>query len=336
MSPRFCESSSYRTGTSWPAGQASVELSEMAREITKDDIDAAAERISGLVRQTPTLDVGNALSNEWELILKLEHLQVTGSFKPRGAFSMLSSVEVPESGIIAASGGNFGAAVAHAAASLGYRATVFVPESSPREKIDRVVRIGADVRVIPGFYDEALDEAKTHAARTGALEAHAYDQPEVMAGQGTIGREIAEECEADHVVVAVGGGGLIGGIASWARDDMAVVAAEPVLCRSLNASLEAGRQVEVEVGGVAASSLGARSVGDHPWAARRWIDHSAVVDDPSISAAQRWLWSEFRLLVEPAAATTVAVLASGAFAPPRGSRVVAVLSGSNVTPTDVM
>jgi threonine dehydratase len=308
----------------------------MAREITRADIAAAAERIAGLVRRTPTIDLGNALSGEWELMLKLEQLQVTGSFKPRGAFAMLRSVEIPEGGVVAASGGNFGAAVAYAAASLGCLATIFVPESSPQEKINRVVDLGADVRVVPGFYDEALAEAKTHVAQTGALEAHAYDQPEVMAGQGTIGREISEECEADHVVVAVGGGGLIGGIASWARDEMTVVAAEPVLCRSLNASLKAGRQVEVDVGGVAASSLGARSVGDHPWAARRWIDHSVVVEDSAISAAQSWLWSELRLLVEPAAATTIAVLATGAFVPPRGSRVVAVLSGGNVSPAEVM
>jgi threonine dehydratase len=307
----------------------------MAREITRDEISSAAGRIRGLVRRTPVLPTGNALSDEFTLYLKLEHLQVTGSFKPRGAFSLLRSVTIPDSGVVAASGGNFGIAVAYAAAVLGYPATIFVPGTSPLEKIGRIGSFGADARVIPGFYDEALAAARDFTASTGAFEAHAYDQPEVVAGQGTIGIEIAEEDEFDHVVVAVGGGGLIGGIASWVRDDMTVVAAEPESCRSLNASLEAGRRVEVEVGGVAASSLGARSVGDHAWLARRWIDQSVVVTDSAIVEAQRWLWDEFRLVVEPAAATTVAALATDAYRPSPGSRVIAVLSGGNVAPGDV-
>jgi threonine dehydratase len=307
----------------------------MAREITRDEISSAANRIGGLVRRTPILSVGHALSDEFELMFKLEHLQVTGSFKPRGAFSLLQSATVPDAGVVAASGGNFGIAVAYAARSLGYSATIFVPETSPHEKIDRIGGFEADVRVIPGFYDEALAAAREFVASNDAYEAHAYDQPEVMAGQGTIGKEILDDVAADHVVVAVGGGGLIGGIASWIRDEMMVIAAEPETCRSLNASLEAGRQVEVEVSGVAASSLGARSVGDHPWLARQWIDRSVVVPDSAIVESQRWLWDEFRLIVEPAAATTVAVLATGAYRPPRGSRVVAVLSGGNVAPGDV-
>lgn len=307
----------------------------MAREITRDDIRAAAERIHGLVRRTPLLDAGHAASDDFELVLKLEHLQVTGSFKPRGAFSLLQAVEMPDVGVVAASGGNFGIAVAYAARTLGHRATVFVPASSPRAKLDRISGLGADVRVVPGFYDEALAASREFVASTGAFEAHAYDQPEIMAGQGTIGLEIAEDSNAGEVVVAVGGGGLIGGIASWVRDTMTVIAAEPEMCRSFNASLEAGRQVEVEVGGVAASSLGARSVGDHPWLARRWIDHSVLVTESDIVDAQRWLWDEFRLAVEPAAATPVAALTSGAHRPASGARVLAVLSGGNVELADV-
>lgn len=307
----------------------------MAREITRDDIREAADRIRGLVRRTPILEVGSALSTDFDLVFKLEHLQVTGSFKPRGAFSLLTSATVTDAGVVAASGGNFGIAVAHAAAVLGHLATIFVPATSPPAKIDRISALGADVRVIPGFYDEALAASRQFAAAEGAFEAHAYDQAAIVAGQGTIGLEIAEDCVVDQVIVAVGGAGLIGGIASWLRDDVTVVAAEPESCRSLNASLQAGHQVEVEVGGVAASSLGARSVGDHGWLARKWIDHSVLVGDAAIIEAQRWLWDEFRLVVEPAAATTVAVLASGAFAPPHGSRVLAVLSGGNVAPGDV-
>lgn len=305
-------------------------------EVDRADIEAAADRIASFVRRTPVVDVGRALSSEWDLLLKLEHLQVTGSFKPRGAFSLLRSAVVPPAGVVAASGGNFGIAVAHAARELGQRATVFVPETSPGEKIDRLAGLGAKVRVVPGYYDEALVAAAEHVAETGALAAHAFDQLEVVAGQGTVGKELMEDCDADVAVVAVGGGGLIGGIASWVRDDLTVVAAEPTTCRSLNASLEAGRRVEVPVSGVAASSLGSRSVGRHPWTARQWIDHSVVVADEAISSAQRWLWSELRLVVEPAAATTIAALASGKFSPPRGSRVAVVLSGGNVDPTDVL
>jgi threonine dehydratase len=307
----------------------------MAEEIGREEIEEASRRIRGLVRRTPILDAGDALSTDFDIVLKLEHLQVTGSFKPRGAFSLLTSAEIPDTGVVAASGGNFGIAVAHAAATLGHRATIFVPATSPRAKIDRISAMGAEVNVIPGFYDEALTASREFAHAEGTFVAHAYDQRAVVAGQGTIAKEFTEECSVDHVVVAVGGGGLIGGIASWVRDEVTVVAAEPETCRSLNASLAAGRQVEVDVSGVAASSLGARSVGDHAWLARRWIDYSVVVPDSAIVDAQGWLWDEFRLAVEPAAATTVAVLATGAFSPPKGSRVLTVLSGANVSPGDI-
>lgn len=301
--------------------------------LTRSDIEATAERIAPHVRVTPVIELGNVLSDDFELILKLEHLQVTGSFKPRGAVSLLTSTEVPAAGVVAASGGNYGIAVAYAAQRLGHEATVFVPETSPQEKIRRIGAYGATVHVIAGFYDEALAEARTFQAETGALEAHAYDQPAVVAGQGTIAREVGSQAAVDTWVVAVGGGGLIGGIASWLRGDAAVVAAEPELCQSLRASLDAGEKVEVEVGGVAASSLGARAVGDHAWGVRRWIADSVVVSDNDIVEAQRWLWSETRLAVEPAAATTVAALRAGAFRPASGSRVLALLSGGNVDPS---
>lgn len=307
----------------------------MTSEVTRADIESAAERIEPHIRITPILDMGHELSDEFDLILKLEHTQVTGSFKPRGAVSLLTSVDLPEAGVAAASGGNYGIAIAYAAERLGHEATVFVPQTSPEEKIDRISGYGADVRVIPGYYDDALEEARVFVDDTGALEAHAYDQHAVVAGQGTIAREIQSQTDVDSIVVAVGGGGLIAGIVSWFRHDVHAVAAEPVNCQSLHASLEAGRQVEVEVGGVAASSLGARSVGDLPWDARRWIAESVVVEDEDIVNAQRWLWSEARLAVEPAAATTLAALQTGAYRPERGSRVVAVLSGGNVDPGTV-
>lgn len=307
----------------------------MIQPLAKSDIEDAARRICGYVRRTPTLDLGRALSDEFHLILKLEQTQVTGSFKPRGAFSVLTSVEVPTVGIVAASGGNFGIAAAYAASTLGHRATVFVPETSPRAKVGLISQYGADVHVIPGFYDDAMDAAREFEASSGAFQAHAYDHREVVAGQGTLGMEL-DELGGDVVLVAVGGGGLIGGIASWLRESATVVAVEPEQCSSLHAALAAGRPVEVSVGGVASSSLGARRVGDHPWAARHWIDESVIVGEREIVEAQRWLWRIARIAVEPAAATTVAALASGAMVPPSGARVVAVLSGGNVDPATLV
>jgi threonine dehydratase len=316
-------------------GEQTAHRLSVGREITPEEITAAASRIEKHVRRTPVLETGDLLGRGFSLVFKLEHLQVTGSFKPRGAFSLLTATDVPTAGVVAASGGNFGIAVAHAASRLGLPATIFVPESSPAEKIGRIGSHGARVEVVPGYYDDALAASRRHAAETGACQAHAYDQPAVVAGQGTMARELEEQSQFDVVLVAVGGGGLIGGVASWVRDRSTVVAVEPVECQSLHASLAAGRQVEVEVGGVAASSLGARTVGDHAWAARHWIDESVVVSDEVIVDAQRLIWSELRLAVEPAAAATVAALTTGAYTPPRGSRVVAVLSGGNVDPASV-
>lgn len=304
-------------------------------EVSRADVEAAAGRIAGLVRETPVAHLDHALSPDYDLIIKLEHLQVTGSFKPRGAFSVLTAAELPAAGVVAASGGNFGIAVAYAASRLGHPATIFVPESSPVEKIGRIGAHGADVRIIPGFYDEAREASVEFAAASGAFTAHAYDQHEVVAGQGTLARELEQQCDFDVILVAVGGGGLIGGIASWLRDRATVVAVEPERCPTFHDALIAGEPVDVEVGGVAASSLGARRIGDHPWAARGWIDHSVLVAEAEIVEAQRWLWSESRLVVEPAAATTVAALLSGVFRPPTGARVVAVLSGGNVAPGTV-
>jgi threonine dehydratase len=303
--------------------------------VTRADIESAAERIAPHTRVTPILDLGRELSDDFDLVLKLEHTQVTGSFKPRGAVSLLTSTDVPSAGVVAASGGNYGIAIAYAASRLGHRATVFVPETSPEEKIERISSHGADVRIVPGYYDEALAKSRTFLESSGAIEGHAYDQHQVIAGQGTIARELEMQTSVDAVIVAVGGGGLIGGIASWFRGNVTVVAAEPERCQSLHASLVAGRRVEVEVGGVAASSLGARSVGHLPWCTRQWIAHSVLVDDEAIVSAQRWLWSVSRLVAEPAAATTVAALRSGAFRPRPGSRVAVILSGANVDPATV-
>jgi threonine dehydratase len=306
---------------------------------TRDDIDAARTRIASHVRRTPILRPGpGAFGLAMDLGLKLELLQHTGSFKPRGAFSKLLASEVPATGVVAASGGNFGLAVAYAARRLGHAAEIFVPSTSPVAKIDRVRAEGATVNVVQGYYDDASAAAKARQAATGALAMHPYDQPEVVAGQGTIGIELAEQApDADTVLVSVGGGGLIGGIAAWFRGDVRVVGVEPKACRSLDAALAAEVPVEVPVGGVAADSLGARRVGDIAFAvATRYVDRVALVTDDAIRGAQRALWRELRLVAEPGGAAALAAVMSGAYVPAPDERVVVLVCGANCDPTDVI
>jgi len=302
-------------------------------EVTQFAIEAAAARIAPYIRHTPVLHLDDVFGAGYRLSLKLDSLQPTGSFKVRGAFSLLTAWDIQPGGITAASGGNFGAAVAHAASELGLEATVFVPETSPIEKLDRIRRAGGELRVIPGYYDEARAACQDFAERTGAFQAHAYDQAEVVAGQGTAALEIMEQvADVSRILVAVGGGGLIGGIASWCRHEAGVVAVEPERCSSMRSAIEEGGPVEVAVGGVAASSLGARSIGKHAWYATKWIQDSVLVTDDDIVGAQRWLWREARVAAEPAAATTIAGLMAGAIAVDPGEHVVAMISGANFDP----
>lgn len=300
-------------------------------EVTRDDISAAADRIAGLVRLTPLIEV------ESGLFLKLDLLQPTGSFKVRGAFSFLTAHPEAER-VVAASGGNFGLAIAYAAGRLGRRADIFVPATSPRAKIDRIEAAGATVHVIDGYYDSALEASREFLASHRALEAHAYDHPDVVAGQGTCGREIMSQLAGiDTVVVAVGGAGLIGGIASWIRQDARVVAVETDGTAALHRALQAGEPVAVEVGGVAADSLGAAKVGDLGFhAASRWVDESLLVTDDDVVAAQGWLWNECRLIAEPGAATALAAVLSGAYAVEAGERVCVLVCGGNADPSSVV
>jgi threonine dehydratase len=302
----------------------------MGPEITRSSIEEAAARIEPLVRRTPVLALGRALDDRFSMTLKLDSMQPTGSFKVRGAFSLMTAATVPPSGVVAASGGNFGLAVAHAARVLGHRATIFVPGTSPPEKVDRIASYGAGVTVVPGYYPDALEMSREWAAGVGALEAHAYDQAEVVAGQGTLGPEIMEQVpDVDSILVAVGGGGLIAGIASWARGRARVVGVEPEACPTLNRAVAAGGPVPVEIGGVAASSLGASVLGDHAWEAIRWVHRSVLVTDADIVEAQRWLWETCRVMAEPAGAAPVAALLAGVYTPKVGEHVVAVVSGAN-------
>ncbi|HEY7563362.1 MAG TPA: pyridoxal-phosphate dependent enzyme, partial [Acidimicrobiia bacterium] len=226
-------------------------------EITRESIVAAASRISGHIRSTPVLALDSrSHSFPGRLVLKLEHLQVAGSFKARGAFNLLIS-RAPSS-VVAASGGNFGFALGHAARELEIEADIFVPRTSPEEKITAVRSTGSNVHVIPGFYDDALAASQEHARRTGAEFAHAFDLPEVVAGAGTCALEIATQVpEVDTLLVAVGGGGLIAGVASWFRDRARVVGVGTTGTPTLHAARSAGEPVQVEVSGIAVSALGA-------------------------------------------------------------------------------
>jgi threonine dehydratase len=306
--------------------------------IGREDIEAAAERIEGRVRCTPVLRPGpGAFGLDSDLVLKLELLQHTASFKPRGAFNRILSQAVPEAGVIAASGGNHAAAVAHVADALGIRAEIHVPEAAPPIKLQRLARYDVDVVRTGQLYDDAQAACDRRAAETGALVVHPYDLPEVVAGQGTLARELeAQAPELDTVLVAVGGGGLIGGVASWYRDRARVVAVEPETSRCLGAARDAGEPVDVPVSGLAADSLGARRVGALAFeAARRWVDEAVVVADDDIRAAQRALWDQARLVAEPGGAASLAALLAGAYRPEPGERVGVLVCGGNTDPASV-
>lgn len=304
---------------------------------TAGEVAAAAERVQGRIRRTPVLRVAaDALGVDVDLDLKLELLQVTGSFKPRGAYNLLLSRPVPAAGVVAASGGNFGLAVAHAARTLGHPATVFVPATSPRAKVEGLAAHGADVKIIDGYYDDARRASEGYLAETGALRAHAYDLPEIVAGQGTCAAELeAQAGTPDAVVVAVGGGGLIAGTAAWFGHRVRLVAVETESTPTLHAARSAGHPVDVEVGGLAASSLGARRLGEHAWAANRWIDDSVLVNDDEVREAQYRLWAACRVVAEPGGAAALAALTSGRLRPDADERVAVIVCGANTDPGSV-
>jgi threonine dehydratase len=302
------------------------------RVIGRSDIEAADRRIRPYVRRTPVIEPGRgAFDLACRVTLKLEFMQHTGSFKPRGAFNKILSSDVPGPGVIAASGGNFGLAVAFAALSLGHRAEIFVPSNSPRVKADRIRAMGADVTVVEGWYDEALEAIRGRAAETGALVMHAYDQPEVVAGQGTLGLELADQVpDADTVLVAIGGGGLIGGVAGWYESRTRVIGVEPETSRSMTAALAAGEPVDVDYGGYAADSLGTRRAGEIAFAiVSRHVERVVLVSGEAIRDAQRRLWHELRVFAEPGGAAALAALLAEAYEPEPGEHVVALVCGAN-------
>ncbi len=298
-------------------------------------IAAAAERIAAYVRHTPVLHLDRAeLGVTCPVALKLELLQHAGSFKPRGAFNRLLTAGRPARGVIAASGGNHGAAVAFAARALGIPAEIFVPAATPPAKVERILGYGARVVRSGETYAEAHDACRARQAETGALEVHAYDDPDVIAGQGTVGREFeADAPELTHILVAVGGGGLVGGIAAWYAGAARIVSVEPEACPALHDALRAGRPVPAPVGGLAADSLGAREAGALMFPiAQAHVAACVLVPDEAIRAAQRLLWDRLRLIAEPGGATALAALIAGAFTPPAGARVGVLVCGGNTDP----
>jgi threonine dehydratase len=311
--------------------------------ISRADVEAARQRTAGIVRRTPVTVAGpGELVPGARVALKLEQLQHTGSFKARGALNRVLAAtergEVGPAGVVAASGGNAGLAVAWAAARDAVAARVYVPTTAPAVKVARLRELGADVVQVGDRYALAYEAAVADAEATGALFCHAYDQPEICAGQGTLALELLEQLdgEVDTVLVAVGGGGLMAGVAAALEGRARVVGVEPVTVRTFAAALAAGEPVDVPVSGIAADSLGATRLGGIAWAvARRTGVRSVLVDDADVVSARRTLWERHRLVVEHGAATVAAALLSGAYVPERDERVAAVLCGANTALDDL-
>jgi threonine dehydratase len=300
--------------------------------ISRAEIEAAHARIAPHIRRTPVWTLPKAFGHDGPVSLKLEFLQHAGSFKTRGAFNTLLSKPVPAAGVAAASGGNHGAAVAFAARRLGVRARIFVPEISSPAKVAVIRSHGAEVVIGGARYADAQAACDLYVAETGALRIHPFDADATIAGQGTLGSEWEQDGPAlDTVLVAVGGGGLISGVASWWAGRVKVVGVEPQGSRALHAALQAGGPVDVEVDSVAADSLGARNTGAlvHSICSRA-VDHVALVADEAIRDAQALLWREHRMATEPGGAAALAALISGAYKPRSGERIGVLLCGANV------
>ena len=306
-------------------------------------MEAARERVRGHVRSTPILGVDDDLFGG-RSVFKLELLQHTGSFKARGAFNRLLRAQADGGldravGIVVASGGNAGMANAFAAASIGVPATVFVPETAPAVKVASLKALGADVVSAGSEYAAAYDAAQLEVARTGAVYCHAYDQPDIAAGAGTLALELVDQVPDgfETVLVAVGGGGLMAGVAAALEGVARVVGVEPRGAPTLHAALEQGRPVDVPVSGVAADSLGARRLGEIGFAvATRTGVRSVLVDDDDLRAARALLWSRWRLVVEHGAAAALAAVTSGAYRPAPDERLAIVLCGGNTDPSDLV
>jgi len=301
--------------------------------VDRQTISAAADRIAPYIRRTPTLEL-EAADLVHPATLKLELLQHTGSFKVRGAFNSLIGLDPSGPGVAAASGGNHGAAIAYAAQALGHRARIFVPEIAAPAKVARIASYGAEIVQRGSNYGEALALCQAYISESGAVGIHAYDAEPTLSGQGTVGREFADQApDLDTVIVAVGGGGLIGGIAAWYGSSARVVGVETLGCDTLHASMQAGRRVQVVPSGIAADSLGASMVGELMFdIAQNNIEEVVLVSDDAVQTAQRALWEQARIVAEPGGAAAFASLISGAYRPRKEERVGVLVCGGNTAP----
>lgn len=305
---------------------------------TADDVRAAAVVIRPHIRRTPVVDIAAedfGLTGA-PLTFKLEFMQYTGAFKARGGFANLLLRDGTKAGVVAASGGNHGAAVAYAGMKLGIPAHIFVPSISSPAKIERIKSYGADIHVGGATYADALEASQKFALERALVQIHAYDARETLLGQGSIAVEWAEQSPGlDTWIVAVGGGGLIGGMAAFAAGNPRIIGVEPVTAPTLTAALAAGKPVDVDVSGIAADSLGARRLGSLTLPlAQKYVAAVRLVTDAEILAAQKRLWDVLRVVVEPGAATAMAVLLSGKYQPAPDERVGVLLCGANTTAVD--
>jgi threonine dehydratase len=303
--------------------------------ITRERITATETVIRPYVRRTPLVaaDGADFGLSPGLLTFKLEMLQHSGSFKARGAFANLLLRDPPAAGVVAASGGNHGAAVAYAAQRLGIPATIFVPDITSPAKIELIRNCGANLVIAGSRYADALAASEDHITETGAMPVHAFDQSETLLGQGTVGLELEQDTpDIDTLLVAVGGGGLIGGIAAWYEKRIRIVAVEPEAAPTLHAAMAAGRPVDAPAGGIAADSLAPRRVGELMFAiARKNVAEVVLVNDDAIRQAQMALWSGLRVVAEPGGAAAFAALLSGRYKPSLGERVAVLICGANTT-----
>ncbi len=310
----------------------------MGGDLDRVAIQKTRATIQPYVRTTPVVEAAGADFGlaPFPLALKLEQLQHAGSFKTRGAFANLLMRPIPPAGVAAASGGNHGAAVAYAARRLGVPARIFVPTVSSPAKIQRIREYGAELVVVGERYADALAASETWVRQSGAMAVHAYDQTETLLGQGTLGIELAEQApDLDTVLVAVGGGGLIGGIAAWYAGRIRIVGVEPEAAPTLWEALRAGRPVDAPAGGIAADSLAPRRVGGLMFPiAQAHVDRVVLVTDDAIRQAQGALWSSLRIVAEPGGAAALAALLSRIYVPGPAERVGVVVSGGNTTAVD--
>lgn len=303
---------------------------------TPEAIAAAAPLIAPYVRHTPILTVeAAALGLPCPVTFKLEHTQITGSFKARGAFFNMLTRDVPDVGVVAASGGNHGAAVAYAATTLGHKSRIFVPATiAKEEKLKRMRDFGGDVILTEGSVGACMEEYAAYAESSGALSVHPYDTVPTLTGQGTVAREIEAQMGAvDTVIVATGGGGLIGGVAAWFRDRVKVISVETEGTNTLEKSLRDGPEIDVPASGIAAGSLGGPRLGVDSFAViEKYVDEALVLPDAEVFAAANRLWDATRLIGEPGAAVALAALTSGAYRPDADERVCVLLCGGNAEP----